>query len=213
MKIKCVFLTALFAAFLLCLVSCIDYVQSLSYKNGDYSFYYKIALSKLLFAMADEDPESVFDDSFDDAFSDLPDNVAVNKVNTDLEVGAEIRMTISRNTKDADEAQFLPTVERNKITIPFLLGSVPLNDNDSPNDDDAQMFATAILASAKCRVLLAKNIAPSIEAAYFEGNDGQNYPVPVFDYGETFCLEIPFIILFDDDGAYDFENIIVIKNE
>ena len=31
----------------LCLTSCVDYVQSISYSNGKYKMYYKVTLSKV----------------------------------------------------------------------------------------------------------------------------------------------------------------------
>ena len=46
--------------FCLLLTSCVDYVQSITYKNGKYHMYYKITLSKLIFAMGDQDPDEVF---------------------------------------------------------------------------------------------------------------------------------------------------------
>lgn len=46
--------------------------------------------------------------------------------------------------------------------------------------------------------------------AYFEGRGGQNYSVAVFDYGESFCMEIPFIVLFET-GMYKFDRIVVIR--
>lgn len=55
-------IVSLISLLLICLAftSCVDYVQSISYKNGKYQMYYKVTLSKLLFAMMDEDPEEIF---------------------------------------------------------------------------------------------------------------------------------------------------------
>lgn len=61
------------------LTSCIDYVQSVTYTDGNYEIYYKVTLSKVLFAMMDADPESVFD-GFDDDMN-LPQNVVANVEN------------------------------------------------------------------------------------------------------------------------------------
>jgi len=74
---------------LLCLffTSCIDYVQSISYKNGKYQMYYKVTLSKLLFAMMDKNPEEIFEDFDKETFNEIPRNASVGPVNTDLEVG------------------------------------------------------------------------------------------------------------------------------
>ena len=55
--------------------SCIDYVQSITYKDGKYQMYYKVTLSKVLFALGDEDPEEIFESFDEDALEDLPENV------------------------------------------------------------------------------------------------------------------------------------------
>ena len=57
-----------------------------------------------------------------------------------------------------------------------------------------------------------KNIIPVIETAYFTGKGGQNYSIPVYDYGDVHCLEVPFPILFED-GKYRTDRIVVIKGE
>ena len=79
------------------------------------------------------------------------------------------------------------------------------------DDNDAQGIAEAIMSSAKCRVLISKKVIPSIEIAYFEGRGSQNYSIPVFDYGESYCLEIPFIVLFES-GLYKFDKIVILKS-
>lgn len=53
-------------------------------------------------------------------------------------------------------------------------------------------------------MIYLKNIAKPLNA-YFEGRSGQNYSVAVFDYGESFCMEIPFIVLFES-RMYKFDN-------
>lgn len=196
------------------LTSCIDYVQTISYKDGMYRFYFKATLSKVLFAIANEDPEDIFDGLNKDAFSSLPENVEIRPVNTDLEVGAEFALRVSPRTADAAEKAFLPTVAGKKCFIPFLPGNKTdsfaggMKSKSGGGEDEA--FTKAILSSAKCRVMVGKNIIPTIEAAYFEGTGGQNCPVPVFDYGETWCMEIPFIVLFED-GMYRLDRIVVIR--
>mgnify|MGYP003293715564 CR=1 FL=1 len=44
----------------------------------------------------------------------------------------------------------------------------------------------------------------------FEGIGGKNFAIPVFDYKNSFCLEIPFIVLFEK-SLYNFDRIVVIK--
>ena len=198
--------------FSILLFSCVDYVQNVGYKGGKYNLYYKITLSKVLFELADSNPEEIFKDFDKDALDELPKNVKVRQVNTDLEVGAEFSMQINPKTKEKSELEFLPTVVGKKYYIPFLLGGESNGFADSLNldDKDSQAMTQAILSSAKCRVMIEKNVISNIDSAYFEGKGRQNYAIAVFDYGSAFCLEIPFVILFDT-GMYNFEKIIVIQ--
>lgn len=197
---------------LICLffTSCVDYVQSVTFKSGKYHMYYKETLSKLLFAMADEDPEEIFRNFDEDEIGELPPNTSIKPVNTELEVGAEFTFEIDPKTTDETEKSFLPTVAGKKCFIPFLLGQ---NDSISDSvgaDSEGKEFGAAIMSSAKCRILLSKNLIPEIETAYFEGKGGQNFSIPVFDYGEANCLEIPFIIL-TQEGIYRTDRIVIIK--
>lgn len=193
--------------------SCIDYVQSITYKDGKYQMYYKVTLSKVLFALGDEDPEEIFESFDEETLEDLPENVDVKPVNTDLEVGAEFTLSIDPKTTDETEKSFLPTVAGNKCFIPFLLGDKDSSIADAmkSDDNDAQGIAEAIMSSAKCRVMISKKVIPSIEIAYFEGRGSQNYSIPLFDYGESYCLEIPFIVLFES-GMYKFDKIVILKS-
>ena len=204
-------LPLLFILFLF--TSCIDYVQSITYKDGKYQMYYKVTFSKVLFALGDEDPEEIFESFDEETLEDLPENVDVKPVNTDLEVGAEFTLSIDPKTTDETEKSFLPTVAGNKCFIPFLLGDKDSSIADAmkSDDNDAQGIAEAIMSSAKCRVLISKKVIPSIEIAYFEGRGSQNYSIPVFDYGESYCLEIPFIVLFES-GLYKFDKIVILKS-
>lgn len=196
-----------------CFTSCVDYVQSISYKNGKYQMYYKVTLSKLLFAMMDEDPEEIFKDFDEEALGEVPKNASVNPVNTDLEVGAEFKFSIEPKTTDDTEKTFLPTIAGTKCYIPFLLGeneSIADSIGSDTDNDYGEAFADAIMSSAKCRILISKGVIPSIETAYFEGKGNQNYSIPVFDYGDSNCLEIPFIIL-SQKGMYRTDRVVVIK--
>lgn len=175
--------------------------------------YYKVTLSKLLFAMMDEDPEEIFRDFDEEALGEVPENASVNPVNTDLEVGAEFKFSIDPKTTDDTEKTFLPTISGTKCYIPFLLGeneSIADSIGSDTDNDYGEAFAEAIMSSAKCRILISKGVIPSIETAYFEGKGNQNYSIPVFDYGDSNCLEIPFIIL-SQKGMYRTDRVVVIK--
>ena len=209
---KALFFTILLSCMLLT-TSCVDYVQSLTYENGKYHIYHKITFSKVLFAFADEDPEDLLDEIEDFSIDDLPENVEIKPVYTDLEVGTEFSIDINPLDYDEDEKKFIPTIVGNKCYIPFLIGNedMDLRNQMNSEDSEAEAFASAILSSAKCRVLISKKILRSISVAYFEGRGGQNIPIPIFDYGDSYCLEIPFITLFQSN-IYKFNRIVVIKD-
>ena len=196
-----------------CFTSCVDYVQSISYKNGKYQMYYKVTLSKLLFAMMDEDPEEIFRDFDEEALGEVPESASINPVNTELEVGAEFKFSIEPKTTDDTEKTFLPTIAGTKCYIPFLLGeneSIADSIGSDTDNDYGEAFADAIMSSAKCRILICKGVIPSIETAYFEGKGSQYYSIPVFDYGDSNCLEIPFIIL-SQKGMYRTDRVLFFK--
>lgn len=161
--------------------------------------------------MVDEDPEELFEDFDEEALTELPENVDVKPVNTDLEVGAEFTVLIDPYTTNDDEKLLLPKIAGNKCFIPFLLGdNKSISDSVKSKDNEDEAFREAFLSSSKCRVLISKNVLPSIETAYFEGKGSQNYSIPIFDYGDNYCLEIPFIIL-TQEGMYRTDRIVVLK--
>lgn len=210
MRKKYFLVSLIFLPFLF--TSCIDYVQTISYKDGKYQMYYKVTLSKMIFAMGDEDPDEMFESIDEDTIGDLPEGIEVNSVNTDLEVGAEYRFSIDPRTTDETEQSFLPRVSGEKIFVPFLLGEEDSSfvDSNSSSDDMGKAMTEAMLSSAKCRVIISKKILPSISKAYFKGIAGSDFVIPLYDYGEDYCLEIPFIILFEK-SSYDFNKIVIVS--
>ncbi len=192
--------------------SCIDYVQSVTYKNGQYKLYYKTTLSKILFEMSGQDPE-VLSEDIDEMFEDaLPYGVKGGAVDTDYEIGLEVAMTIDANTKAEEEKALLPVADGNLVYIPFMMGN---NANDigesmtSGSDDMAGGIALAIMASAKCRILISKTIVPDVKAAYFEGiYYSDDYQIPFYDYGDSYCLEISFGV-FAEDEDYILDRIVI----
>ena len=205
---KILWLLPLILISLLC-TSCIDYVQSVTYKDGKYQMYYKVTFSKVLFELAEENPEEILELLDKD---DFPKNANVKPVNTDLEVGAEFSFSIDPKTTDETEKAFLPTVSGQKYFFTFLSGEEnDLMTDSMKSDFETQKIAEAVLSFAKCRIKKKKKIISSIDTAYFEGRAGQNYSIPVFDYGETYCLEIPFIVLFES-SMYKLDKIVIVKN-
>ena len=84
--------------------------------------------------------------------------------------------------------------------------------SDSFDSDDSmgEAISQAILSSAKCRIFIGKNLIPEIETAYIEGLGELNYIIPVYDYGDSFCLEIPFVVIMED-SFYKTDKIVIVK--
>lgn len=115
---------------------------------------------------------------------------------------------IDLHTTNDDEKLLLPKIAGNKCFIPFLLGdNKSISDSVKSKDSEEEAF---FLSSSKCRVLISKNVLPSIETAYFEGKGSQNYSIPIFNYGDNYCLEIPFIIL-TQEGMYRTDRIVILR--
>lgn len=175
------------------LTSCFDYVQSISYKNGKYEVYYKLTFSKIIMALAGE--ESQEDDLIGEFTEDTPfERGDITEVDTDIEKGFEIRAFIDPKTEDEDEKSMLPKKSGNKCYIPFTFAE-DFSSDDMGLDDDETGMAAVMLSSVKCRVLVSKKIIQNVSKAYFEGKGGANYSVPFYDYGDSFCIEVPMALL------------------
>ncbi|MBQ1612258.1 MAG: hypothetical protein II085_02165, partial [Alphaproteobacteria bacterium] len=143
------------------LTSCFDYVQGISYKDGQYQVYHKITMSKVISSMQNAyGYGGVGEDSADqfEAYKQyLPEGARVNDVDTDLEEGFETRFFVSPDSTDAAEKGFLPTAKGRKIYIPFTIGKViEPGSLEGELDDEESAMANIFLCGAKCRVLISK---------------------------------------------------------
>lgn len=207
-------LSVFIIAIVLMLTSCIDYVQSISYSNGKYHLYHKVTLSKLLLEMADEDAEYFVDEILETSSYELPENVTMKGVNTETEAGFEFILDVDPKTATEDEKAFLPTKSGDKYFIPFYVSEMMSDFDDFDDVDLDDSFTLAMFSTGKVRVMIAKNIIPSIKDAYFEAEDedDENFYISVFDYGNNYSLEIPFLLFFDE-YLYDLDRIVITRGE
>lgn len=199
---KIFYIIALFALTILC-TSCIDYVQTVCFVGGRYLCYYKVTVSKALGAVAGQDLSQAFDD-IDNL--NLPKNASIDKIDTELESGISLSLSINPSTKDGNEKQLLPKVTKKSIEIPFILGGEDFPKSLSSDDDTSEM-TLAILSSAKCRILVSKNIFAQARRAYFSGG-ASKVSVPLYDYGDAWCAEVPFVLLCTEQSC-DFTRLII----
>ena len=117
-------------------------------------------------------------------------------------------------TATEEEKGFLPTKSSSKYYIPFYISEIISDSDDFDDVDLDDSFTLAMFSAAKVRVMIAKNIIPKIDSAYFvaEDEDDENYYISVFDYGNNYCLEIPFL-LFVDNYLYDLDRIVITRAE
>lgn len=196
------------------LTSCLDSVQAISYDNGQYYWYFKLTVSKMLMEIAGEDPESFFEGFDEEELGDLPDFVSLNRIDSDLELGFEITAYLDPNSKDEDVIFILPKENEYEYYIPFFVGYSNMFNSVYTSDDSEKEIAQAMLSSAKCRVMVGKNIIPYAEGAYIPALDdswyGEDYKMPVYDYGDSYCVEVPCLILLESE-EYDLSRIVFVK--
>ncbi|MCR5613364.1 hypothetical protein [Treponema sp.] len=198
--------------------SCIDYVQAIGYKDGEYHFYYKVAISKEMCELIGEDAEALFGSINFAVFDEEKKGMKGKKIDTEHESGIEFSFSYNPEALSdpftvEDLMMFLPIKKGNKTTIPFLLGAS--DDYSSVMDDkdaDVQQAMETMFSSTKCRILISKNFLSNVTDAYFEskGRGSKIYSIDVYDYGESYCLEIPFSVLLKDN-EYNIKQIIVLS--
>lgn len=188
------------------LSSCVDYVQSVSVSGGKSRVYCKLAWSRPLVEMSDLDAETALGDS---GIGSLMKGADVREISTEYERGREFTVWVDKGSEEA--AALLPKSGGGECRIPFLIGSeaATLAEELASEDEEGQAIKKAMLSSAKCRVIVDKKIAKRIVSAHFERADGDEYEIPVYDYGPAFCMEIPYLALFEEEGC-DFRQIVAV---
>lgn len=174
--------------------SCFDYVQSAYYDDDGGDVYCKFGVSKLLTEVLEVDPETLFSDV--EIPLDLPESFTISQFETDTEVGFEIKGHVDFN--DPYFALWAPSLVNKSLAIPVFIGYVAEDIfSDMPEDDDSMALITMMLADAKCRVFIDKDIADDFDIGelHFKGLNGDDYYLPVYDYGQNYCVEIPFLLL------------------
>lgn len=207
----------LFKSFLLVLVvlstclftSCIDYVQTLDFDDDGYHCYFKLAISKAILEMSGEDPEYILGD-LEEVQKGLPNGCMVNEVNNDFDVGFEFYFDIDGFTNPYDAALFYPYLsdDETELMVPFTLGqNAEAFESFETGEEESQAIMDTYLTTTKCRFLISKNIVPEIKSACFY-SDTEYLEIPFYDYGESYCLEIP-LIYFNYRDEFDLSTIAV----
>ena len=163
---------------------------------------------------ADENPEDIVDslnEKIDKSFQEL---VFIQPIDTETETGLEFRFEIKPETNNEKLKALLPKKSSDKYFIPFtfLDDMTSSTDDFNPQDSEYAAIAMMILSTAKFKIMIDKTIIPSFDKAYFEGFDDESYlNIPFFDYGNCFCLEVPFTVIFTK-SEYKLNKIVLTKN-
>lgn len=205
-------LCAAAALALILLTSCIDYVESISYQDGAYRFYYKMTTSRMLLKGAGEDPNELLG-MIEAASGETASGftqIELKQIDTDLEVGFEFSGRIDPRTADENARLLLPKKRGGQILLPVFpfIADAAATGNFSSEEFLENQLAQAMLSSSKLRVLVEKRIIPSIEGAYFEGRNESRFGIPIYDYGGAYCMEIPAAVLFQPNN-WDLKQIVV----
>lgn len=188
------FFLLLFFILPLIFTSCVDVVQTIDFKNGNYQIGYRITMTKAFLEMSGENPENCFSD---EDFDDFPEEVTLKKINTSTDIGYGFDISISPKTTD-ETKEFLPKVLKDgRIEIPLILSDELSESQNSDYDPETKAISEAMLSSAKWRVFVTKNLLPSISKAYLENEYGtQN--VDFFEVGDVFVISIPFVLIKEE---------------
>ncbi|MCK4514918.1 MAG: hypothetical protein KAU31_06650 [Spirochaetaceae bacterium] len=185
------------------LSGCLDIVQYISGSASEIDVYFRLTLQKSLFEMgnalggAPQDLDLMFEGfelNEEEVVAELPPGVAADfqPVNTDLEIGFELRYTVARAVLDSlsdTEAAFVPRVSKYGIRIPFSEG------NGSGESDE---FADAFLGSTKYRLMISKRLVSRIsEARVLAGPESVS--VSVTDLPDVWLLEFPLSLWYGSD--------------
>ena len=116
MKAKTIIVLSIFLSFFL--TSCIDYVQSITYKDGKFRYYCKLTLSKALAELGKtngENSNTTFEEKTKGTMDNLPDAVMGKVIDTDLESGIEFTLSIDPKTTNQDEKKVFAKNSREQI--------------------------------------------------------------------------------------------------
>lgn len=172
--------------------SCVEVVQVITLEKNVYKIDYRVMLNKNVLALADTSADEVFDEM---GLDTLPDNMKVEKIDTELECGAVLSTEIDSSAKN-EYADFLPTIKGGKVEIPL-----PFTDgfDDTVSDmkkDDSNMQAVydMFCSTAKWRIMVSKKIVPTARKVWLESKYGAKN-LEFFYAGEILCINIPMTYL------------------
>ncbi len=208
MKKSVLILLVLSAALLLS--GCIDVVHYISKDiAGDTEVYFKVAVSKAVFQMAEsmggggdttEEPAEGPDMNMDAVREQFPQwvDVSFDTIDNEAESGFALRYSVDkqRQVPLEDPPPLFPI--RTKDGFDILLPAQEKEEGGSTAGQSDQM-GSLFLASSHYKIILSKKVAAKIQSAELTVG-GESYPVAITNLEDLFVLEIPFLPWFLSSG-------------
>ena len=182
------------------LMSCFEFVQSISLEGESYHIKRQISFPKYFLAMIMSGKSAPSDalslKEFEAEFDNLAETMGAESFHTPSESGIISTMTINRNTQVEEELASLPRKDGTKFIIP-LIDMTETAEKAQTNWNSLSM-AYMFLTTAEYQLTIGKEIVPHISYAYLiEQNSNEQYFVDVADDGKNYLIEIPVMPLFE----------------
>ncbi len=182
------------------LMSCFEFVQSISLEGESYHIKRQISFSKYFLAMIMSGKSAPSDalslKEFEAEFDNLAETMGAESFHTPSESGIISTMTINRDTQLEEELASLPHKDGTKFIIPLI--DMTETAEKAQTDWNSLSMAYMFLTTAEYQLTLEKEIVPHISYAYLiEQNSNEQYFVDVADDGKNYLIEIPVMPLFE----------------
>ncbi|HEX38305.1 MAG TPA: hypothetical protein ENG70_05585 [Candidatus Cloacimonetes bacterium] len=191
MKIVLIGVTVVFLA------GCFNITQHIS-KDGDkLNVFIKFSVSKSIFEMSksmggksDENPcEEIYTFNEKQIIETFPKSFKADckKVDTELECGYEMYLTIDTNSKDYkkmkkdDAPAFIPFIDKKEIYIAFP--------HDDEEEEEDQM-AAGFMSSAVYKLTLNRNVVEKVKSISFLNAD-ETFDVSFVELSDIYIIEVP----------------------
>lgn len=182
------------------LMSCFEFVQSISLEGESYHIKRQISFSKYFLSMImsgeSDSSEALSLKEFETEFDKLAETMGAESFHTPSESGIISTMTINRNTQVEEELASLPRKDGTKFIIPLI--DMTETAEKAQTDWNSLSMAYMFLTTAEYQLTIGKEIVPHISYAYLiEQNSNEQYIAPVRDDGKNYLIEIPVMSLFE----------------
>lgn len=176
--------------------SCIDSMQSVSFKDGQYEVTARFTMSKdtlqslqSLAELSDEGYSNDWNEMFESVASDFPRDGRTMKIDTETDFG--VQYTARANKTSYEFREYIPKRYANAMTL-------ELESNSSEEIGEWKEF----LSGYKHRIYIAKNILKELKTVQITDEDFSGKNLAFYDIGEMWCIEVPWSVLAEKDYRY-----------